>query len=55
MTAGRQKAMEIVEEFRAVMLSPDLDDDDLDYIRDAFLLTIEQEKAFREKFGRKSG
>ena len=49
-TESRKLAWKIINDFRAVMFSPDLSDEDLDFIRDAVLTTIEQEKAFRARF-----
>lgn len=49
-TESRRLAWIIINNFRAVMFSPDLRDDDFDFIRDAVLTTIEREKAFRARF-----
>lgn len=49
-TESRKRAWKIIYEFRAALYGSDLSDEDLDYIRDAFLMTIEQIKVFNARF-----
>ena len=49
-TRGRRQAEEVVRAFRIAAAGGELDDDDLDFIREAMLQTYEDAKAYNRRF-----
>lgn len=49
-TRGRRQAEEVVRAFRIAAAGGELDDDDLDFIKEAMLQTYEDAKAYNRRF-----
>ena len=49
-TRGRRQAEEVVRAFRIAAAGGELDDDDLDFIKEAILQTYEDAKAYNRRF-----
>ena len=50
---GRQQAEEVVRNFRIAAAGGELDDDDLDFIKEAMLMTYHDAKAYNQRFRNK--
>ena len=50
---GRQQAEEVVRTFRIAVTGGEMDDDDLDFIREAMLMTYHDAKAYNQRFRNK--
>ena len=50
---GRKQAEEIIREFRVAAAGGEMDDDDLDFIKEAMLQTYEDAKAYNQRFRNK--
>lgn len=49
-TRGRKQAEDIIRNFRVAAAGGELDDDDLDFIKEAMLQTYEDAKAYNRRF-----
>ena len=52
-TRGRQQAEEIIRSFRVAAAGGEIDDDDLDFIKEAMLQTYHDAKAYNQRFRNK--
>ena len=50
---GRKQAIEIIDSFRVAAAGGEMDDDDLDFIKDAMLQTYHDAKAYNQRFRNK--